>query len=622
MLNECLRLKKIPQEWKLADLYPIPKPKPWGCKLVNTRPIVLLETIRKLMVSILNRRCSKIFKENEILKGNQFAGLEGNSTFEPIRIIKEIIQDAIEDKKELWILALDMAKAYDRVNIHMLRKAMERLKLPVEFIILITELFLERKNQVFTAVGKTNPYEILTGIDQGEIISPLLWCIYYDPLLCQLQQNNLGYEISAEYTQDIYVEKIKESIIFPGKAYMDDTTIIAKNQTQLENMLAIADDFYTLNDIKINKEKSELLLKIEDKFFNYDIDIDIKFGTNIMKIKPKQPNESIRILGVWFNIKDDKNFVIQQVKAEVKKLCETIKKKKLTDKQMQYVFNALIIPTIEYRAQVTMLSEEECNNIASPFRRMFKNKLGMSIRMPTALIEYSQIYNIKNIAENQLQAKGSNFLIQINDKGLLRKIMNLRFKKLQDKLWLESSILTSLPEKADYKKLFKLKNSQKYKNWIIGNIELIRRANIQIDVNIETSNQFKVTGGVMPIRKIIETTFFDHIYKLKKKKIMFLEQLTGITNSCLINWVSLNLKQFRTKIYNSYKPHNWFKELQNIVTIDGKHLKNEYKTLSTSHMKGYKVDRLTQNNIPNGLTYKIMKMEVITLKLQNVWDVI
>ncbi|PKK61800.1 hypothetical protein RhiirC2_791273 [Rhizophagus irregularis] len=108
MLNECLRLKKIPQEWKLADLYPIPKPKPWGCKLVNTRPIVLLETIRKLMVSILNRRCSKIFKENEILKGNQFAGLEGNSTFEPIRIIKEIIQDAIKDKKELWILALEL----------------------------------------------------------------------------------------------------------------------------------------------------------------------------------------------------------------------------------------------------------------------------------------------------------------------------------------------------------------------------------------------------------------------------------------------------------------------------------------------------------------------------------
>ncbi|CAB4476735.1 unnamed protein product [Rhizophagus irregularis] len=27
----------IPLEWKYANVYPIPKPKPWGCQLVNTR---------------------------------------------------------------------------------------------------------------------------------------------------------------------------------------------------------------------------------------------------------------------------------------------------------------------------------------------------------------------------------------------------------------------------------------------------------------------------------------------------------------------------------------------------------------------------------------------------------
>ncbi|CAB4479533.1 unnamed protein product [Rhizophagus irregularis] len=37
-LNECLSLKKIPMEWKLPALYPIPKHKTWCCKLVNTRP--------------------------------------------------------------------------------------------------------------------------------------------------------------------------------------------------------------------------------------------------------------------------------------------------------------------------------------------------------------------------------------------------------------------------------------------------------------------------------------------------------------------------------------------------------------------------------------------------------
>ncbi|CAB4397484.1 unnamed protein product [Rhizophagus irregularis] len=153
--------QEIPLEWKYANVYPIPKPKPWGCQLVNTRPITLLETARKLMVSIMNARLSTILQKNKILKGLQFAGLPFSSTFEPLRIINEIIQDANENDKELWILSLDMSKAYDRVNIFMLEKAMQRLKIPSSFINLTKELFLGRKNSVFTAGGLSNPYDVM-----------------------------------------------------------------------------------------------------------------------------------------------------------------------------------------------------------------------------------------------------------------------------------------------------------------------------------------------------------------------------------------------------------------------------------------------------------------------------
>jgi pyoverdine/dityrosine biosynthesis protein Dit1 len=134
--------QEIPVEWKNAYIYPIPKPKPWGSRLINTRPITLLDTARKLMMSILTQRLMKIFVEFNVLKGNQFAGLPGNSTFELIRILNEIIQDANENEKELWIVSLDMSKAYDRVNVFMLEKAMLRLKLPKSFVNIIKSLFL------------------------------------------------------------------------------------------------------------------------------------------------------------------------------------------------------------------------------------------------------------------------------------------------------------------------------------------------------------------------------------------------------------------------------------------------------------------------------------------------
>jgi hypothetical protein len=130
------------------------------------------------MISVLTQRLMKIFYNFKVLKGNQFARLPGSSTFEPIRIINEIIQDVNENTKELWIISLDISKAYDRVNIFMLEKAMIHLKPN-----LIKSLFLGRKNQVFTAKGLTDPYEMIVVIDQGEIISPLLWCIQYITIL-------------------------------------------------------------------------------------------------------------------------------------------------------------------------------------------------------------------------------------------------------------------------------------------------------------------------------------------------------------------------------------------------------------------------------------------------------
>src|SRR5579859_8002597 len=94
LMNDCLQESDILVEWKYANIYPIPKPKEWSCDLNNTRPITLLETMRKILVKILNNHLAKIFVKNKVLQGYQFAGLPGQSTFEPLRIINEIINDA------------------------------------------------------------------------------------------------------------------------------------------------------------------------------------------------------------------------------------------------------------------------------------------------------------------------------------------------------------------------------------------------------------------------------------------------------------------------------------------------------------------------------------------------
>ena len=174
LCNLCLLLNDIPEEWREGVIYPIPKPTEWNCNLANTRPITLLETLRKAFVKVITNRLTSIIAKRNILRGGNHAALPGGSTFAPLRIINAVLEDAVESDKEIWFLFQDLSKAYDRVNLHMLEKAMKRIKIPEDCSNLLINLFSSRKNRVIGHFGMTPSYDVLVGIDQSEIISPLL----------------------------------------------------------------------------------------------------------------------------------------------------------------------------------------------------------------------------------------------------------------------------------------------------------------------------------------------------------------------------------------------------------------------------------------------------------------
>src|ERR1051325_2501582 len=105
-----------------------------------------LETLRKLMIKILNTRLGKIFSTHSILQPSQFASLPGSSTMSPISVAKQLIDNARTNNKELWLYLQDLSKCYDRVDTRILRHAMHRLKIPSGFINLAIDLFTNRRN--------------------------------------------------------------------------------------------------------------------------------------------------------------------------------------------------------------------------------------------------------------------------------------------------------------------------------------------------------------------------------------------------------------------------------------------------------------------------------------------
>ncbi|GBB99263.1 hypothetical protein RclHR1_34630001 [Rhizophagus clarus] len=155
--NLCLRHITLPKAWKQALIFPIPKPYEWEYLLSNTRPITLLETPQKILYSIITQRLNNILSKHNLLQHNNRAGLKGQSTYEPLVNIQYAIESvnfnnqykrSSRNKQDLWIAIQDLSKAYDRVDIRLLRLSLLRLKIPQAITDFICQTFSDRFNQV------------------------------------------------------------------------------------------------------------------------------------------------------------------------------------------------------------------------------------------------------------------------------------------------------------------------------------------------------------------------------------------------------------------------------------------------------------------------------------------
>src|SRR5438034_11640140 len=142
----CLENGEIPSAWREAVVYPIPKPQEWHAQLKNTRPITLLETVRKAVTKLITTRLSNILSEFDVLQGGNFTGLPGGSCSAPIQTLESLLHDARRNRKDLWILSQDISKAFDSINLQMLELAMDRFKIPSLFQQLVISLFTNRIN--------------------------------------------------------------------------------------------------------------------------------------------------------------------------------------------------------------------------------------------------------------------------------------------------------------------------------------------------------------------------------------------------------------------------------------------------------------------------------------------
>ena len=124
IFNQCFLIGTFPEKLRLACVTPIHKANS-KLALTNYRPISVLPVLSKLLEQLIYKRLSNFLDKNKIIYDHQFGFQKKKSTSTAVLDIYSKLIDSIEQKKNLMLVFLDFAKAFDTVNHDILLNKLE-----------------------------------------------------------------------------------------------------------------------------------------------------------------------------------------------------------------------------------------------------------------------------------------------------------------------------------------------------------------------------------------------------------------------------------------------------------------------------------------------------------------
>ena len=208
----------------------------------NYRAITLSSLLGKLLEIIIMNKEEKNLKTSNL----QFSFKKNHSTGLCTCMVLETVGYFVSNKTNVYGLLLDASKAFDRINyVKLFEKLLSRKICPL-LCRLLLNMYLKQKLRVQFDGQISDIFSVSNGVKQGGIISPILYCIYVDDLLVELENNGIGCFVGS---------------IFSGAyAYADDITLLAPSVSALRNMLEICVRYARDHDILFNSKKSQLII--------------------------------------------------------------------------------------------------------------------------------------------------------------------------------------------------------------------------------------------------------------------------------------------------------------------------------------------------------------------------
>ena len=190
LLNLSLQTSSVPVKWKEAHVTPVFKSGDRQDK-VNYRPISLLSNIGKLLERIVFKQLYKFCESRGLLTWRNSGYKRLDSTVNQMIYISHKIYEALSNGKEVCFVSLDATAAFDRVWHDGLIHKLKNKGISGKLLAWLTNYLVDRKQRVVIKGNSSDWHENKAGVPQGSILGPLLFLIYVDDIVNNIESQIL-----------------------------------------------------------------------------------------------------------------------------------------------------------------------------------------------------------------------------------------------------------------------------------------------------------------------------------------------------------------------------------------------------------------------------------------------
>ena len=273
IFNLSIHTGIYPDSLKLAKVIPIFK-KGDPTSVNNYRPISILSPINKIFEKIIYSRLINFIEKNQILYKFQYGFRKNHSTEHALIELIDQIRLNMDKKQMTCGIFIDLSKAFDTVNHHILLAKLENYGIRGKTLDLLKSYLTDRKQYVHIGNSKSQIRSVSCGVPQGSVLGPLLFLLFINdlPACCPLGK----VRIFADDTS-----------IFFHSDNIEDIILLARNiMTQLSSW------FYD-NKLTLNADKSSFTIFRSAKKNIHNIPAHIEFlGKKLLR------TTHIKFLGV------------------------------------------------------------------------------------------------------------------------------------------------------------------------------------------------------------------------------------------------------------------------------------------------------------------------------------